>query len=319
METESKYLESKANELKTQGVTVVNLNLSEEQNKVLQVDWLSVIQNINLRDFKTNNPEFGFVLGAFGALGNPASFHSIEIYILRFIIFHQLKNIFKKINPNKKLEMLFDRIAIRRAGTTICKETFHRDTCAFQDIDDDIYGGWINLDSIESQYFSFVPETHTSKGTGGFEKIEGNYKNSKIKIEVKPKQVIIFNQNIIHEIFNQKIKKTNIRLYLGWRHTYSNTPLLNNTKDPQKNINIILRDQIVPALPSGDIPYMYSKQHPGLHRHMVIKLSEEIKDFYKIKNDKYESVYVVSRSLIYPIEKIKIPDKYKTIYYPNNI
>ena len=91
------------------------------------------------------------------------------------------------------------------------------------------------------------------------------------------------------------------------------------TIDPQKNINVILRDQIVPVLPSGDIPYMYSRQHPGLHRHMVIQITREIKDFYKIQNDKYPDNVVVARSLIYPIKKIDILDVYKTIYYPNRI
>ena len=319
MQKEENYLISKGEELKLNGITVIDLHLPKNQQEFLDINWLSAVKKNQLRDFKTENPEYGYVLGAFGALGNPASFHSRELYALRYILFNKLKNVFKKVDPHRKLEILFDRLAIRREGTTLGGETFHRDTCSLQDETDKIYGGWINLDSEETQFFSCVPGTHTCKGRGGFEKIEGNYKDTKVKIAVKPKQVIIFDQNIIHEIFSQKIKKTNIRLYLGWRHTYSDIPLLNDQKDPQKNINAILRDQIVPVLPSGDIPYMYSRQHPGLHRHMVIQITREIKDFYKIQNDKYPDNVVVARSLIYPVKKIDILDIYKTIYYPNKI
>lgn len=319
MNNEKSYLLAKSEELKNSGITVVDLHLPNALKKFVNQDWLSITKDIQSRDFKTKNPEYGFVLGAFGAFGNPASFHSVEIYSLRYLIFKKLRTIFKNMDQNRNLEMLFDRLAIRREGTTLGGETFHRDTCSLQDASDKIYGGWINLDSEETQYFSCVPGTHMCRGRGGFEKIEGKYKDSKIKIAIKPKQVIIFDQNIIHEIFSQKIKKTNIRLYLGWRHTYSDVPLLNDQKDPQKNINVILSEQIVPVLPSGDIPYMYSKQHPGLHRHMVIQISREIKDFYKIKNDKYENGDVIARSLIYPIRKIDIPDVFKTIYYPTKI
>ena len=285
---EQNYIKEKAMDLKNKGYTVVDLHLSRgKQIFVNDTDWLKLVKNIQLRDFKTTDPEYGFVLGAFGAFGNPASFHSKEIYALRYILFHKLKFIFKHIDPNRKLEMLFDRLAIRREGASVSGESFHRDTCSLQSTDDNIYGGWINLDDTETQYFSCVPGTHTCAGRGGFERIQGDYKDTKIKLPVKPKQVLIFNQNIIHEIFKQKIKKTNIRLYLGWRHTYSVVPLLSDPKDPQKNINKILSEKIVPVLPSGDVPFMYSKQHPGLHRHMVIKITDEIKDFYKINNPKY--------------------------------
>ena len=317
---EQNYIKEKAMDLKNKGYTVVDLHLSRGRHVFINdTDWLKLVKNIQLRDFKTTDPEYGFVLGAFGAFGNPASFHSKEIYALRYILFHKLKFLFKNVDPRRKLEMLFDRLAIRREGASVSGESFHRDTCSLQSTDDNIYGGWINLDDTETQYFSCVPGSHTCAGRGGFERIQGDYKDTKIKLPVKPKQVLIFNQNIIHEIFKQKIKKTNIRLYLGWRHTYSDLPLLSDPKDPQKNINKILSEQIVPVLPSGDVPFMYSKQHPGLHRHMVIKITDEIKDFYKINNDKYPGGKVISRSLVYPINKITIPDEYKKIYYPTQI
>ena len=147
MQKEQNYLISKGEELKSNGITVIDLHLPKNQQEFLDIDWLSTVKKNQLRDFKTENPEYGYVLGAFGAFGNPASFHSRELYALRYILFNKLKNVFKTVDSDRKLEMLFDRLAIRREGTTLGGETFHRDTSSLQDETDKIYGGWINLDS----------------------------------------------------------------------------------------------------------------------------------------------------------------------------
>lgn len=36
-------------------------------------------------------------------------------------------------------------------------------------------------------------------------------------------------------------------------------------------------------------------------------------------NNKYPGGKVISRSLVYPINKVTIPEEYKKIYYPNPI
>lgn len=207
-------LQKYAQELYVNGIVVIDLenfiNDLNEYNFIENTDFLKEIKKIQLQDFKIDNPEYGFVLGAFGAFGNPASFHNELLYKLRYILFKNLSKIFRNIDSEKYLECLFDRFCIRRKDTQIMGESFHRDTCSLMSDSDNIYGGWINLNSKKSknnQYFSCVPGTHTCTGRGGFEKISGNYDKSKIKIEIKPKQVIIFNQNIIHEINKQKFKE----------------------------------------------------------------------------------------------------------------
>ena len=106
---------------------------------------------------------------------------------------------------------------------------------------------------------------------------------------------------------------------MGWRHTFSEEPLFNSKKDPQYNINQILSKQIVPPLPSGDLPTMYSKQHPGLWRSRLIQFSKEIKDHYTIFNDKYPpDNKVIAMKLKYPLKIYEIPDMYKSIYFPSS-
>lgn len=319
-------LQKYAQELYVNGIVVIDLDFCisdfKEKEFIENTDFLKEIRKIQLQDFKTDNPEYGFVLGAFGAFGNPASFHNELLYKLRYILFKNLSKIFSNIDAERYLECLFDRFCIRRKDTQITGESFHRDTCSLMGDTDNIYGGWINLNSKKSknnQYFSCVPGTHTCTGRGGFEKISGNYDNAKIKIEIKPKQVIIFNQNIIHEINKQKFKEDSIRLYLGWRHTNSSLPLFNNKVNKQFNINSIIKYQIVPPLPSGDLPYMYTKNHPRLFKSKIEQISSEIKDFYLTKNPKYKNGVVIKRSLDYPIQLVKITDEYKKIYYPNKL
>lgn len=319
-------LQKYARELYTNGITVIDLEICindlDEYNFIENTDFLKEIKKIQLQDFKTDDPKYGFVLGAFGAFGNPASFHNELLYKLRYILFKNLSKIFRNIDAERYLECLFDRFCIRRKDTQIMGESFHRDTCSLMSDSDNIYGGWINLNSKKSknnQYFSCVPGTHTCTGRGGFEKISGNYDKSKIKIEIKPKQLIIFNQNIIHEINKQKFKEDSVRLYLGWRHTKSNIPLFNDKVNKQFNINSIIKYQIVPPLPSGDLPYMYSKNHPGLFKSRIEQISSEIKDFYLTKNPKYKNGVVIKRSLDYPIQLVEISDEYKKIYFPNKL
>lgn len=320
-ENEFDYLNMKANELKQKGIAVIDLHLLKLHHDFLHnTNWIEEIKNIQLRDFKTKNPEYGFVLGAFGAFGNPASFHNALLYKLRYILFQKLKILFKLVDKDRYLECLFDRVCIRRKGTTTSGETFHRDTCSFKKDQDFIYGGWINLDKNITQYFSCVPGTHMCTGRGGYEKLTSDdFKDKKMKIAIAPKQIIIFNQNIIHEIFPQKQKNDSIRLYLGWRHTLSDKPLFNNKKDPRLNINEIIIKQIVPPLPSGDFPQMYSNNHPRFYKKHIIAITEEIKDFYTEYNDKYPNNIKIKKELDYPIEVYPIPDIYKTIYYPNKI
>ena len=132
-EKEFNYMNIKANELKQNGITVIDLHLLKLQYDFLHnTNWIEEIKNIQLRDFKTKNPEYGFVLGAFGAFGNPASFHNELLYKLRYILFQKMKILFKLLDNDRYLECLFDRVCIRRKSTTTSGETFHRDTCSFK-------------------------------------------------------------------------------------------------------------------------------------------------------------------------------------------
>ena len=65
---ELQYLNQKAIELITNGIVVIDLHFNEDyHNFIHKTNWIEEIKNIQLRDFNTKDPNYGFVLGAFGA------------------------------------------------------------------------------------------------------------------------------------------------------------------------------------------------------------------------------------------------------------
>jgi len=219
------------------------------------------------REFCIQNPPL-YALGGFGALGTASSFHHPDIRFIRNYIYDHLKPQLGEIYSEYKLEMLFDRLCIRTKGQSISKEQWHRDVSIHKLDDDIILGGWINLGPV-SQYFSCVPCTHleTSTRSGFSKESTPDIKGTLYKVE--PGQIILFYQNILHEVKPGKIKDTSYKLFLGWRLTKSSEPLYNHRE--------IILEQSVPPLPSGQTPPMYAKLHRVNHREKLENFSKLFK------------------------------------------
>tara|TARA_B110000977_G_C11087276_1_gene495167 strand:- start:4098 stop:5021 length:924 start_codon:yes stop_codon:yes gene_type:complete len=197
-----------------------------------------------------------YVLGGFAALGNPGSFHHPYIRKMRNLGFQTAINSIPQ--THKYRHMLFDRVLYRKKGQKAVAESWHRDITPNKDPEDTIYQCWINMD-CENQYLSAVPGSHTLE-TGsqtGFAKIEKSdhkiMKEKSKKIAIPPGHIIIFNQNLIHEILAKPAKKDMLRIYFGIRYTNTENPLFDN--------NEIIAKQGVPKLPSGQMPPIYSINH----------------------------------------------------------
>ena len=224
-------------------------------------------------EFKNSNGPL--TLGGFGALAIPSSFHHPDIRFIRKVVYDHVKSEIRKYFNHSNLELLFDRVSVRRRGTSTSPESWHRDVCPNALPNDIILGGWINLDPDGSptQKFSCSPGTHRDARTDrtGFVKTKENPKNKKI-YEVPPGHVILFHQNILHEVKAQKATFETHRLYLGWRLTESYKPLFDHSE--------IIKTQGVPNIPSGQIPPMYAKLHLVNHRYMIKEISQRIKPEY---------------------------------------
>lgn len=216
-----------------------------------------------------HTPDTIYVLGGFGAFGNPSSFHHPAVRHLRYNIMSMAIPFFTAAFPGYRIEQLFDRTSLRRKGTAPSAELWHRDKSPTPDT---VLGGWVNLDTNQTQYFSCVPGTHNEMVTGaGFDKFtpeEGRaFKQRKELVACPPGHWIVFNQHLVHEVLSKKAQQDNLRQYIGFRLTHSNQPLFDNTS--------VFLEQGVPLLPSGQRPPMYAANHASFFPDMLDSWSEK--------------------------------------------
>jgi hypothetical protein len=214
-----------------------------------------------------------YTLGGFAAFGNPASFHNNFVRNLRINCRNAVVPIFKRIltsfgghygSPNKqefKFEMLIDRMMYRYESMSPSAESWHRDVMPANRIldDDELYGGWINLDN-QPQFFSCILGSHLNikqkEVLQGFDAAPLEYKkilsNKKSLVEIPPGYMIVFPQYIMHEVLGKQADRNMMRLFTGWRLTRGSSSLYQRQE---------FDDFAVISLPGGMKPPMYSKQH----------------------------------------------------------
>jgi len=280
------------------GVSIVPL-LDQEKTRYYRDQF----QNIQFPEFIQHDGHY--VMGGFGAYGNPASFHNPIVRELRMETTPPMTQFFKQefqaAFPDKTfyIERLFDRMCVRKKGTTIPKETWHRDLNPMSMVIVDkkkktyiprpneyIFGGWVNLDD-QPQYFSCALSTHTDpilvkkgRSESGFTAQEKPSKDTQpTKIQVPPGHAIVFFQKILHQVAPQKYKQDSFRQFQLFRIVCSPTtpePLF-----PQQTIQKWIHDQATPLLPSGQHPPMFSSNHSSIflfrgNHHDPIEFSKKI-------------------------------------------
>ena len=192
------------------------------------------------REFIHSDPEQLFVLGGFGALANPSSFHHPMRRQLMNDIFDYMEPIFRRTFQNSDLKdyrylsMIPDRFGIRRVGQEVGKETWHKDSSmtAEQAHVALVFGGWINLNASLNTYFSCVPaDVIPPLETGGFYERKLQQKGGftaekeripelnrrKFRVVVPPNHIVIFNEMLTHEVVKAVTTEPfNYRCYLKW-------------------------------------------------------------------------------------------------------
>ena len=287
--------------------------LNENGYIVIKIPWMDEKRlpkmrkefDNELKNFREFTPDAqDYILGGFSALGNPSSFHNMFARTLRKYamaeVFYLFKAMIAKMPGNEwKLEQTIDRMLYRLPGKSTSAEAFHRDEAVFALPEDKVFGGWINLNSFP-QYFSCVPRTHTEvKGHSGFNKIKdkgaiAKYKKEKKSIEIPAGHIMIFYENMVHEVLSKRTTETMYRLFTGWRITKSTECLLGvvdgeteknkiKVKEGNKGLLKRLKDNAYIPLKSGQRPPMYSKLHWSNHAENILKPFSEtnVKDKFK--------------------------------------
>ena len=286
--------------LDSQGYVVLPFADTKQLLK-LQKDYHKTLDNfIEYKKVKTCKQK-GFVLGGFSALANPSSFHNKFVRKLRqWCMSHLIQTLFCEY-PEYCLEQIIDRMMYRPKGFKPSTESWHRDEAPNAQNGDKTFGGWINLDST-NQYFSAVPKTHKQvSGHKGFALIKSKeekeeYNKNKFKIVIPPGHILVFYENMVHEVLSKKSKKPIQRVFLAWRLTRFNEPYF-------PNIKLLLKTQSVMPLKSLQIPPVYAKLHWTNWRGKIEEFSKNIKDECKeVKTmgsgkDKGKKYHIVRRFL----------------------
>jgi hypothetical protein len=252
--------------------------------------------------------EDNFILGGFRAYGNGSAYHHPQIRSIRAAVYEHIVPLFQELYGNNYIELLPDRFARRNKLVPVTAESWHRDSSLpYQDfakkgITNIIYGGWINLDKTQTQYFSFVPGSH--KGVElktGFAKItkeEAEKCEAKKKIiRIPPYSCIIFNELLRHEVI--KIKSQNqsqttsqfsCRLYQKYRISNAGTSLMG-----EANIRQTIHDQSPFNMHQNSLPPMYSKMHMICWRQRLVKFSENVHEAFKEQNTNTNKGTIIKR------------------------
>lgn len=212
-------------------------------------------------EFIPNTPKK--VMGGFAAFGNPSSFHNPTVRKYRqwaasIVVPRLLKPLIRQTNVKYNVEQCMERMTIRVPGEKPSAESWHRDESKIASGNDRVFGGWVNLDSTP-QYFSCVPGTHYKNTTShrGFAAIDKSLhaecKSRSVRVEIPPGHILVFYENIVHEVLSRKLSTVMVRVHLGWRLTTSSgmRPEMVET----------IENQGIAMIKSGQIPPMYSKCH----------------------------------------------------------
>lgn len=208
-----------------------------------------------------------YCIGGTSFLGNPSVFHNLLSRELRelltFVVVQEVLRDYKQqyLSPEYKLETLMERILCRPAGDVATKESWHRDMSPAGKPTDLIIGGWLNLDH-QSQHLSCIPGSHFPEKDPqgrGFHKLDPaktkEYNANKFLVEVKPGQILLMIQEIIHEVLTNAAARrdfTSLRQFLGFRLTTSDEPL-----NGSKYLRDAIQRQSVMRIKSDQYPALY--------------------------------------------------------------
>lgn len=247
---------------------------------------------------KFSNDEFYPVEGGFAALANPSSFHNLLVRKIRMAVHVAVvESGVIPIAPDENLEQVIDRLMVRRTKKNPTPEDWHRDEAKFAKVGDTVYGGWLNLDTYRTQYFSVVPYSANQVAgiNHGFHPIPQSEHvkliNKSARVAIPPGHILIFNERTIHEVLARPLKNVEkkghtdaelarCRLFLGWRTTKNTEPITPNLQsrlDAQEALPIKSGQHIHPNPPVGVMknypgpPPMFSGMHK-INNPMLLKI-----------------------------------------------
>jgi len=281
--------ERSANTLTTHGVVVVPVFKDDASRGVWESKVWSALDD--MPEFNAQGKKVQRVLGGFGTLGNPSSFHHPTMQRLRYRVKKNFSHpLFKALSndPEANLEMLFDRVCVRcRRFGSVSKESWHRDIYDGPQFKlralppgDEIFGGWLNLSDRDTHFVAIlgshrgIDAKEAQQRGGGFAKVPASehkaldteaLKQANKQLEmlttnenghvvVPPGHMIVFYQRLLHAVAGGvQPQDPQLRVFFGHRVTNEASPLF--------PLDEVITNNSVPRIPSGQMPPMYSANH----------------------------------------------------------
>lgn len=248
-------------------------------------EWRHEFEDVT-RTFPEFNPGASrFNLGSFGGIGCASSFHNGFVRKIRRHIHPFAVNALRKLaQPGEFIQQLLDRMCLRHHPMTYSGETWHRDNSSLPGVTptDRIFGGIVAIHGDRT--FTCVPGSSLPIGavTGGFGKIDPPPADKTVTITIRPGQMLLFRQNIIHSVspfkFSKNSPEKNFSIFVGFRLSQSEGSVYGDGV-----IEDILANQKVPPSPSGElfrtIPRMISSA--GLYRSVIPWSNSDVKLDYQ--------------------------------------
>ena len=170
---------------------------------------------------------------------------------------------------------------LRAPGRAAAAESWHRDVAAAAAAGDDVFGGWLNLDAVASE-FVCCPGTHgdDAADAAGFAPL-GDAKAWAARsatVAVPPGHLLVFFETIAHRVASRRAPPAGVvRLFAGWRLTASDAPLMGAGA-----LASVLADQAVPLLKSGQTPALYPVLYWTNHRRLLPPLAMRFREELRV-------------------------------------
>lgn len=246
--------------LKARGYVVVPTPLANPKRlaNVIAAFDAHLKSSPEFKDARPDDPKWRPVLGGFAALGNPSSYHHRFVRLMREAMMAVLLDLDVLPTEGRLLEQVFDRLMMRFAGESPTAEGMHRDESPNAKDKDDIFGGWVNVDTT-SQFFLCAPRTHLEVGSQntGFAAIKDTAEVARLEplfrsVEIPSGHCLVFYERLVHKVAKSPAQATMRRMFLGWRVTLHREPLFGN-----KTTLKWIEDQAVPKIKSSQDPRVW--------------------------------------------------------------
>lgn len=280
--------------LETDGYVVIKV-FEPEEMKAISDEFVRIV--LTAPELKQpNDPDIPYgpierlVMGSVGYCPFASVAYHPFVRHINKAVYEKALTIFSEIiKPDEYFSMLSDRPLVRFPWQVVVeKGKWHQDDAANANAEhnDACYGGWINLNHNETQYFKAIPGTHIPDHPifGHLEQKNGGrrgYANFKEKkdydfledywkthygnsglIQIPPGHVLIFRETMIHTVFkNPKTKNCILRMHTSFMTSRSPVALHDrptNKKYARPPLRKYIEDQMPIPVRSGQTTPVYS-------------------------------------------------------------